>query len=195
MISLPYVESAAIRLHTLDHGRHENIWVGVSISVGVGGKIVRDQVASDLEVLRNRLAVISRYTWRKVLWGLDASRSRLDGQAGNRNRSAGSSRICIQSFIANQHSLCRIRRQNVPFLDVCSYCDSLLFSRNLEFDANSQRLRPTDKKALADGFESCDNQLQGIFPRCYPSEGKLTLVACESSLNDLIFRLARVTAA
>src|SRR5258708_19673990 len=128
VISFAHIESASVRLHALDRRRHQDIRVGISVAVGVCRKVIWEQIASYLDVLRNRFAVISSYTRRKILWSLDASRSRLDGETRDRDRRPGSSRVCIQGFLANEYSLRRIARKNATLFHI-SPSLAPLFSR------------------------------------------------------------------
>ena len=53
MISFKYVERASIDLNVREGRRNEDVWIGISIAVGVGGKIVRQKISPNRDELRN----------------------------------------------------------------------------------------------------------------------------------------------
>src|SRR5271169_6924828 len=59
VIALTNIEGPAIHRYTLDDGRDQEVGVGISVSVGVSGKIVRVEEIADLKELRDRLTVIA----------------------------------------------------------------------------------------------------------------------------------------
>src|SRR5579862_1573247 len=103
MVAFANVECAAVHCDAFDDAGDINVGVRVAVAVGVGGKVVRNEVTADLDELRDRFAVIAGHAGRKILWGLDAAGSGLDGIAGNGNRCAGSAGIGIQQIGAGEN--------------------------------------------------------------------------------------------
>src|SRR5271170_1542149 len=68
VVSLAHIERSSVHLNTLDRLRNENVGVRVSVSVRIGREVVGSQVASHLNVGRDRFAVISRDSRREILW-------------------------------------------------------------------------------------------------------------------------------
>jgi hypothetical protein len=57
--------------------------------MGIRREIVREQIASYRNVLRNRLTVIAGDPRREVLWRFNAARSRLNGVSGSETGAPG----------------------------------------------------------------------------------------------------------
>jgi hypothetical protein len=74
MIAFADIERAAIHPHALQYFRDKNVWVGVTVTVRICRKIVRNQIASNADILRDRLAMISGNAGREILRSLDAAR-------------------------------------------------------------------------------------------------------------------------
>ena len=112
VVSLADVEGAAIGLHAFDCRGNQNVRIGIAVAVGVGREIIGNQIAANLHVLSDWFAVISGDARSKILRRFYSARSSLDWQTRKRYRSAGTSGIGVQSFFANQHTLCGVGREN-----------------------------------------------------------------------------------
>ena len=64
VISFTHVECAAIGLHAFQNARDQDVGVGIIVAMRMGRQIVRNQIGSDLDVLGNRLSMISRHSRR-----------------------------------------------------------------------------------------------------------------------------------
>ena len=73
MVPFQHIEGAAIDLDAADDPGNKDIGIGVTVAVRVGGKIIRDQVASDQNILSDGLAVISGHARSKILWRFDST--------------------------------------------------------------------------------------------------------------------------
>src|SRR5208283_2906739 len=104
MIPFPHVERAAIHLNAFNHLENEDVWVGVAVSVRVGGEIVGNQVASHLEIGGDGFAMISCYAGREILRSLDASGCGLDGYARNGDGRSGAAGIGVECLLANEQT-------------------------------------------------------------------------------------------
>ena len=63
--------------------RNEEIWIGVAVSVGVGGEVIWIEKIPDLKVLGDGFSVISSNTGGKILGSFDSSRCGFDGKSRN----------------------------------------------------------------------------------------------------------------
>ena len=111
VVALANVEGAAVNGDAIDGQRNESVGIGVSVAMSVGGKIVGVEKVSDLEILRDGLAVIARDAGSKILRGLDSSRGGFDGQPRDGDGSAGASGIGVEDLVMNDDALRRIGRQ------------------------------------------------------------------------------------
>src|SRR5277367_2235157 len=81
MIAFAHIEGTAVHQDAADGLRDENVGVRVAVAVGVGGKIVGNQIASDLKVRGDGFAVIPGDARREILRSLDSARGSFDRQA------------------------------------------------------------------------------------------------------------------
>src|SRR5580658_1481950 len=100
MIALQYVVSAAVGGYASERRGNENIRVGVSISVSIGGKIVGNQVTAHGNVLGDGLTMIPGHPRCEVLRSLDSPGRGFNRQARDGDRRAGPCRVGIQQLLA-----------------------------------------------------------------------------------------------
>ncbi len=96
VIPFQHVKGAAIDLNAIDHLRNENVDIGITVAVRVGGEIVRGQISAYAKILRDRFAVISGHAGNEILRRLDSAGSRLNRKARNGNRSTGMAGIGVE---------------------------------------------------------------------------------------------------
>ena len=94
--------------------------------MGVGGEIVRDEITTDGDVLRDGFAVVAGHAGGEVLRSLDASGGGLDGQAGDGDGRARTAGVGVQQLLAHHHFLGRVGRRYVDLADVGSDDDLLI---------------------------------------------------------------------
>src|SRR6266853_5319211 len=91
VISVAHVEGAGVGRDILDFRGNQQVGVGIAVAMSVRRQVVLQQKVADLDVLRNRLPMITRHPGGKVLWRLHASRRGLGRKARHRDRHAGRS--------------------------------------------------------------------------------------------------------
>ena len=163
MIALAHVEGAAIHLHAFNCAGDENVRVGVAVAVRIRRQIIRQQVASHLDVLRDGLAVVASHSWRKILRRLDAARCRLNGIAGNGDRRAWPSRIRIEQILRSEHLFGRIGRHHIASRHIGRDHDRLRYRRlqpDLKIAAAGR-----DCDALFERLEMCRVHNQSVISR------------------------------
>ncbi len=118
MIPFADIESATIDLDAFDDFWNKDVGVGVSVAVGVGGKIVRHQITAHCDELRDRLAVVARDSRCKILRRLDPTGGGFDGISGNGDGRTGTSGVSVKQILANENLLRRIGREDVGLVYV-----------------------------------------------------------------------------
>src|ERR1700722_11785098 len=96
VVPLQHVKGAPIDLNAIDRLRNENVDIGITVAVRVGGEIVRGQISANAKILRDRFAVISGHAGNEILRRLDSAGSRLDGKTGDGNWSTGVTGIGVE---------------------------------------------------------------------------------------------------
>ena len=73
IVAFAHVEGGAVHVDRANGQRNQEVRVGIAVAVSVGRKVVGIKEVADLEILRDRLAVVARNSGREVLRRLDAS--------------------------------------------------------------------------------------------------------------------------
>jgi len=81
IVAFAHVEGAAVHIHRLNSQRDQHVGVRVAVPVGVGREIVGIEEIANLEILRNRLAVVAGNSGSEVLRRFDAAGRGFDGQS------------------------------------------------------------------------------------------------------------------
>ncbi len=113
MIAFAHIVGAAVHLHAFNRTCDVDVRICVPVAMRIRRQIIRHKIAADLDVLRDRLAVVASHSWRKILRRLDAARRRLNRIAGNRNRRAWPSRIRVEQVPRGENFHRRIGRHHI----------------------------------------------------------------------------------
>ena len=105
VVALADVEGATIDGDGIDDGGNQEIGIGVTVAVGVGGEIVGEEEIADLEELRDGFAVITGNAWSEILRGFDAAGSGFDGETGDGDGSARAPGIGVEDLVVDDDGL------------------------------------------------------------------------------------------
>lgn len=108
VVAFADVEGATVDGHGFDGGRNEDVGVRVAVAVRVGGEVVRVEEIADLEELRDGLAMIGGDSGSEILRGFDAAGSGFDGEARERDGSAGAAGVRVEELVVNDDGLRRV---------------------------------------------------------------------------------------
>src|SRR5208282_1011044 len=105
MVPFAHIESAPIYLNAFNGLGNEDVRVRVAIPVRIGGEVVGNEVASDLDVGSNGFAMVSRNARCEILRSFDAAGRGFNGKARNGDRRARTPWIRVERFLAKQQTL------------------------------------------------------------------------------------------
>src|ERR1700756_4854292 len=121
MIPLPHVERSPVNLHAFHNLWNKDVWIGVTVAMGICRQIIGNEIAAHCDKLRDRLPMIARHSPSKILRRFYAAGSGFNWVPGNRDWRPGTARICIQQIMANKHSQCRVRSEHAGVVYVGSH--------------------------------------------------------------------------
>src|SRR5262249_19250363 len=111
VIALADIERSAVGLDRADGSGDQEVRIRITIAVRVGGQVVRKEIFSDLEKLRDGFAMVTSNARSKVLRGLDAAGCGLHRQARYRNQPAWPAGIAFEEILKKKDPLGRVGGQ------------------------------------------------------------------------------------
>src|SRR5215469_11793512 len=123
MIPLLHVERSPVNLYAFHNLWNKDVWIGVTVAVGIRRQIIGNEIAAHGDKLRDRFAMVAGHSRSKVLRRFYAAGSGFNRVSRNRDWRPGTARICIQQILANEHSQCRVGSENVGVIYVRRHRD------------------------------------------------------------------------
>ena len=96
MIAFEHIEGTAVSSDAAQRRGDIDIGIGIAVTVGIGGEIIRRQIVSDRNVLSNRFTMIASHARHEVLRRFNTSGGGLNGHARNGDGCSGPSWVGVQ---------------------------------------------------------------------------------------------------